>query len=58
MSPTIRLLDHLNFDEFVSDLEDDPTADHFFLFHTNSMILDAVQFQILTKRNGRKIGLF
>ena len=36
MSPTIRLLDHLNFDEFVSDLEDDPTADHFFLFHTNS----------------------
>lgn len=35
-SPTIRLLEYLNFDEFVNDLEDDPTADHFFLFHTNS----------------------
>ena len=35
-SPTIRLLDHLNFDEFTNDLEDDIHADHFFLFHTNS----------------------
>ena len=35
-SSTIRLLDHLDFKDFSNDLEDDPKADHFFLFHTNS----------------------
>ena len=34
-SSTIRLLDHLDFKDFSNDLEDDPKADHFFLFHTN-----------------------
>ena len=32
----VRILDHLNFNDFRNDLEDDLHADHFFLFYTNS----------------------
>lgn len=35
-TPTVRLLNHLEFNDFSNDLEDDKEADHFFLFHTNS----------------------
>ena len=32
----IKMFDHLNFNDFSNDLEDDLHADHFFLFYTDS----------------------
>ena len=49
----IKMFDHLNFNDFSNDLEDDMHADHFFLFYTDSKILDVKRSPILTKEIDR-----
>ena len=53
----IKMFDHLNFNDFSNDLEDDMHADHFFFSTRIPKILDVERLPILTRSNRPRTGL-